>query len=338
MRLFSTFLLGLFLVAVVLWAGSTAAWSLLSPMETSPARDVQVEVPAGASSRDIARLLEQDGLIRNQLAFRLLAKALGSDGKLKAGEYELSSGMTAWEIIEKMERGEVVTYSLTIPEGFSVAQIRQKMASTKMIDPTDFDRIRKDFTLVADWVPESGHSAISEPLEGYLFPETYTLTSGTDASQLVREMINRFRSIWTEERLEKLKARGLSLHQAVTLASIVEREAQLSAERPLIAAVYLNRLKLQMKLDADPTVLYALKKKPGEPLYRRDLDVELPYNTYRYAGLPPGPIANPGLASIDAVLNPADVPYLYFVSRNDGSHAFATSYRDQQKNVAKYQP
>ena len=324
------------LLALSLVGGMVTISSYASPVSTTGAEDQIVVIPAGASQNEIGQILLEQGLVRSRWAFLAATRWLGYDGQLKAGEYRLSASSSLWEIIEKLYRGEVITYRLTIPEGYTAEQIRTQLLEAESLQGGQVESLFNDPGRVADWVPDERLAQLKSPLEGYLFPDTYQYTAGMSAADLVDMMLSRFRDLWNQERLAKLEALGLSIHEAVTLASIVEKEARLDEERPIIAAVYLNRLKRNMKLDADPTVLYALGKTPGEMLFYKDLEIDSPYNTYRYSGLPPGPIASPGLKSIDAVLNPADVPYLYFVARNDGSHEFAVNYAEHLQNVARY--
>jgi UPF0755 protein len=197
----------------------------------------------------------------------------------------------------------------------------------------EFLAAAQDASLVADLDPQA------MDLEGYLFPETYALPRRTPAARLVAMMVHRFRAVYTDDLRQQAEAQGLSTREVVTLASIVEKEAGLGEERPLVAAVFRNRLRIGMGMQADPTVIYALQRagRWDGNIRRDDLQFDSPYNTYRYRGLPPGPIAAPGRASIEATLNPADVPYLYFVSRNDGTHVFSRTYEEHRRNVQEYQ-
>lgn len=325
-------------VVVLLLAGGVAAGVLYTSLTTpvDPEGETRIiTIEPGSGTAQIGMELERAGLIKNRQVFALLARYLKKDGKLQAGEYELSPAMPMRAIIDKLERGEVVTYTFTVPEGYTVRQIVDRLVAEGFGEREEFESLVQDRSLVAEWLPAG--LVTDEPLEGYLFPETYTVTARTTEREIIEAMVAETRRVWTEERLARAAGLGLTVHQVLTLASIIEEEAQVAEERPLIAAVYHNRLRLGMLLQADPTVLYALGRPAGEPLLTRDLDVDSPYNTYRYPGLPPGPIANPGLAAIDAALYPADVDYLYFVARNDGTHAFARNYKEHQENVARYQ-
>ncbi len=313
-------------VSVYVWA----FWPAL-PGST---RLVEVVVPQGATTAGIAALLEEEGVIRSPLAFRLLVRLRGSDGRLQAGTYRLGPGMAPSAIAAKLERGEVVTRAFTIPEGLSAEEIARLLASRGFGSEAELLRAFSDPEPVADLLP-ADRSALRYPLEGYLFPDTYRVAAGTPARALAAAMVDRFRQAWTPDLEARARELGLTVHEVVTLASIVEEEAQLAEERPLIAGVYLNRLRRGMPLQADPTVQYALRKF-GQRVLLADLQVDSPYNTYRRTGLPPGPIASPGLDSLRAVLHPADVPYLFFVARPDGSHAFAVTLDEHNANVARY--
>lgn len=319
--------------------------SLYQPVEVGSQRRTVISIPSGASTSQIGAILQRTGLIKHQGVFRLLARVRNADGRLKAGEYELSPGLSVEEILRKLERGEVATRAFTIPEGLTVEEIAAILAARGFGDRDAILRTMDDPALTRELLAEAGLAAaaaaltapgILHPLEGYLFPDTYRVAPDTPPRDLIAMMLKRFRKAYTPAMAERARAQGLSLHQVVTLASIVEEEAAAPRERPLIAGVYWNRLKDGMKLDADPTVRYALGKRT-EPLLLADLDVSSPYNTYRRIGLPPGPIAAPGLASLLAALYPAEVPHLYFVARQDGTHAFSRTLAEHLKNVRRYQ-
>jgi UPF0755 protein len=262
--------------------------------------------------------------------FRVYARLRSRDRNIQAGTYLLRRG-TSWnDLIEALNGGDVAAGRITVPEGFSIAQITPMLVRALGVAPESVDVAVRDSALRARLgVP-------TETLEGYLFPDTYTFPPGTSARQAVAEMTQRFERAWTPEYASKLTALGISRHQAVTMASIVEKEAKLPEERAVIAAVYYNRLRDQMPLQADPTVQYALGHHVERVLYR-DLTVESPYNTYLHPGLPPGPIASPGGASLLAAVSPAKVPYLYFVAAPDGHHEFRTTLaeHDQAKSLLK---
>ncbi len=307
------------------------------PLEPASRRVVVVEVPKGSSTSEIASLLVRAGVIRSAFGFRALVAVRGSGGRLQAGEYELSPSLTPWEIIRRLERGQVVRRSFTAPEGATAADVARRLARLGYGREEDFLRAFSDLSLLNELLPASGHPgarAVRVALEGYLYPDTYQFVGHPRPEEFAAMMLRRLRDVWRRELEGPARARRLDLHRLLTLASVVEREARVDAERPVIAAVFWNRLDRGMRLDADPTVRYALGRFTGELLYR-DLTVDSPYNTYLHAGLPPGPIASPGLASLRAVLAPADVPYLYFVAQPDGRHRFAVTLAEHNRNVAR---
>lgn len=332
------------LVLLIALAGACVAWTL-APVRVGAIEKIVVEVPPGASIRQVADELAGRGLIRSPLAFRALARLEGAS--IKVGEYEFTAGMSASVILGKLMRGDVVVHPFTIPEGFTVRQIGGLLASKGFIDRTRWDQlvyddsaVFNDYAFLPAKAPSPGPGAPKgfrvSRLEGFLFPDTYQYVRGMTEEQIIRMMLERFRAQFTPEMQRQAEARGLTVQQAVTLASLVEREAQVDAERPLIAGVFMNRLRLGMKLESCATVNFLLER-PRDILSLKDLELDSPYNTYRNAGLPPGPIANPGLASLKAALAPADTDYLYFVSKFDGTHAFAKTFAEHQKNVALYE-
>ena len=312
-------------------AGFGATWlntQFHLPRDTH-SRPQIVEFPKGTSLREIASRLETEGLIRSRYVFTLLSWLKDRSRELKAGEYRLSPAMSPKAILEVVVRGEVVQHALTIPEGYSVREIATAIARAGFGSARQVEAVASDPAFLKRFhIP--AHSA-----EGYLFPETYHFTKRTVPTKLLSRMVLTFRERFKPEMTALAKKRNLSVHQVVTLASIIERETAVPAERPLIAAVFLNRMKRRMRLQADPTVLYALNRTTGS-LTRQELRVDSPYNTYRIRGLPPGPIASPGLESLDAVLHPAPVGYLYFVARGDGSHIFSRTLKEHLKAVSQY--
>ena len=311
-----------------------------SPAGTD-ATEIVFSVQKGETASQIATRLADQGLISSAEAFRLLARMRGLDQSLETGDYRLRKNMRLGEVLSALQRAGAQN-RLTILEGWRLAEIADEVDYRKVTTRDEFLRLVSGTSWTQAFL--SGRPAASD-LEGYLFPDTYPAEKGVTASVLVGRMLDNFQKrvvpLWEQRRADQ----KLTLHQVLTLASIVEREAQVASERPLIASVYLNRLQLGMRLQADPTVQYALIRANGratagywkKDLSLADLEVDSPYNTYRYAGLPPGPIASPGLAAIEAVLAPASTEYLYFVAKGDGSHAFARDYQDQINNVNRYQ-
>ena len=292
-----------------------------------------VEVPAGASPNAIGRRLAAAGVVRDLATFRYVLARSGQARRLKAGEYRFDRPMKPGEVVDMIARGAVYLRPVTFREGLTIKQMGALYEQAGFGPAADFIQAASNPALIAELDPEA------RDLEGYLFPDTYTLPRRSTAAELVGQMVANFRSVATADLLARAKARGLSVRELVTLASIVEKETGKPEERPIVAAVYSNRLRIGMGLQCDPTVIYALERagRYTGNLTRDDLRFDSPYNTYRYAGLPPGPIAAPGRASLEATVAPADVPYIYFVSRNDGSHAFAATLDEHNRNVFEYQ-
>jgi UPF0755 protein len=325
-------------VVMVLAAGATGALVYLYRRVTQPYRGFQaaeqfVDIPQGAGSRGIRERLVAGGVIRDATTFRIALWMSGEGRRLKAGEYRFDREMTPFEVIDKLARGDVYVVNVTFPEGLTAAEMSKIFESHGIGPAAAFVHAAGNAALVRGLDPSAGD------LEGYLFPETYALPRHVEAAALVRLMVSRFERVFTSELQQAATARHLTVRQAVTLASIVEKETAKTEERPLVAAVYLNRLRVNMPLQCDPTVIYALLKagRFAGNLHREDLNLDSPYNTYRYPGLPPGPIASPGRASLEAVVHPANSDFLYFVSRNDGSHEFARTLEEHNRNVQKFQ-
>jgi UPF0755 protein len=291
-----------------------------------------LEVPPGASAASIARRLQELGLVRHPLVFRILVLLRGQGGTLKAGTYELEGPLSLEQIADLLARGDVVRNEVTFPEG-KVLEEMADIVEAKGIPAAEFLAAARDPALVRDLDP------LAPDLEGYLFPDTYDLPSGANRGAiLVQRMVQRFRDV-IEPLGPDLALQKLSLREVVTLASVVEKETGQPSERPRIAAVFTNRLQRKMPLQTDPTVIYALRKagRWDGNIRRQDLDIDSPYNTYRRPGLPPGPIASPGREAILATLHPADTKDLYFVSRNDGSHHFSETLTEHERAVDRYQ-
>lgn len=292
-----------------------------------------VEVPPGAAPNTIGRRLAAAGVVRDLATFRYALARSGQARRLKAGEYRFDRPMKPAEVIDMIARGAVYLRSITFREGLSIKQMGAQYEQAGFGPASDLVKAATNVTLIADLDPDA------RDLEGYLFPDTYALPRRATAAELVDRMVANFRSVVTTDLIARASARGLSVRELVTLASIVEKETGKPEERSLVAAVYSNRLRIGMGLQCDPTVIYALERagRYTGNLTREDLRFDSPYNTYRYAGLPPGPIAAPGRASLEATVVPAEVPYIYFVSRNDGSHAFAATLDEHNRNVFEYQ-
>jgi peptidoglycan lytic transglycosylase G len=292
-----------------------------------------VDIPTGTGTAEIRRRLVDAGVVSDEWAFRAALVWTGQSRALQAGEYRFDRPISVVDVIDKIARGDVYTHSITFPEGLTIREMAAIYQSQGFGKADEFITAARDGSLVSDLDPAA------TDLEGYLFPETYTLPRGVSASKLISMMVERFRNTYSELEQKKSGELDLSLRQIVSLASLVEKETGKAEERPLVAAVYRNRLRRNMAMQADPTVVYALVKAGTYDgnIRKRDLEFDSPYNTYRYAGLPPGPIASPGRAALEATLAPADVQYLYFVSKNDGSHAFAETLAQHNANVNEYQ-
>jgi UPF0755 protein len=292
-----------------------------------------VEVPSGAGTRAIGERLIRAGVIRDELTFRLALWLSGDARRLKAGTYRFDRPMSATEALGKITRGDVDLVHITFPEGLTIAEMAKVFEASGFGTAASFVEAARDASAV------HGVDPAARDLEGYLFPDTYSVPRGTNATRLVKAMTDRFLQVLTPELRKTAEGRGLGVRQLVTLASIVEKETGKPEERPLVAAVYSNRLRIGMALQCDPTVIYGLllAGKYDGNLRRDDLMFDSPYNTYRYPGLPPGPIAAPGKGSLEASARPAEADYIYFVSRNDGSHEFARTLPEHNRNVQKYQ-
>lgn len=286
----------------------------------------RIVIPPGTGFRVAADSLAAHGIVKFPTAFRYFAALTERDRSIKAGTYEFSPDISWNDLLSALSSGRGLLLAVTIPEGWNLTRISEQLARALSVTADSVITAAKDSALRTELgVPAS-------TVEGYLFPDTYLFAPGTTARQAVRAMVDRFEQAWKPEWSERLKALGRSRHDVMTMASIVETEARVGSERPVIAAVYYNRLKLGMKLQADPTVQYALGKHVERVLFR-DLDIDSPYNTYRYAGLPPGPIASPGAPSMAAAVAPADVPYLYFVAHPDGHHEFRRTFAEHSAAI-----
>lgn len=303
-----------------------AALSLTQPYKGFPL-DVVTEIPLGTASRDTAGLLAEKGIVRYRWQF-LLARVLRPRARLQAGEYRFAKPASVWEVFDRLVRGDVIHYELAIPEGFNVFDIARSVEQLGFVSAREFLEAARDTSLIAGLAPAA------PTLEGYLFPSTYHVSRSTTAAQLCRLMTDNFRKQWNS-----LHPRAPA-HQTVTLASLIEKETSVAAERELVASVYSNRLRLGMKLECDPTTIYSaeLVGRWRGAIHKSDLERDHPYNTYIRAGLPPGPIANPGLAALKAALTPAQTNYLFFVAKPgpSGEHRFSTDLAGHRRAVSDY--
>jgi len=315
-----------FLVGVFLLFGF--GHYLISPAGKG-GRDLLFVVPEGASLKEVVLDLEEKKIISNKSLFLLWARLSGYSRIIKAGEYCLNSGMPPVKILAILGKGAVISHMVTIPEGFTSAQIAELLGKKGLVEKGEFLLLAGDQDLVRRY------GIAGAGLEGYLYPDTYRFYRGMTALSVVDVMVKRFKEV-TAPFVERAEQLGMAFEDIVALASIVEKETGLAEERPVIASVFLNRLKRGIRLESDPTVIYGLTGFNGN-LTRKDLSKPTPYNTYLIPGLPPGPIANPGLDAIKAVLFPAKTNYLYFVSKNDGSHYFSRTLAEHNRAVMIYQ-
>lgn len=312
----------------------TTIWErLYDPFKGYPGEEQFVIVEPGTGTAAIGRRLVEAGVIRDELAFRAALWWTGLSRELQAGEYHFDRPLAAVDVVGRLARGDVYSRRLTFREGLTIAEMAEVYETRGFGSGPAFIKAASNVSLISDLDSEAAD------LEGYLFPETYALPRNTPPERLIAMMVNRFRATYVEAWHRRAAEQGLTTRQVVTLASLVEKETGQAAERPIVAAVYRNRLRIGMALQADPTVVYAMQKagKYKGNIRRDDLALDSPYNTYRYPGLPPGPIAAPGAASLEAALMPANVSYLYFVSRNDGSHVFAETLAQHNRNVREFQ-
>ncbi|HEX7795437.1 MAG TPA: endolytic transglycosylase MltG [Vicinamibacterales bacterium] len=313
--------------------GYYAVRRLNEPFQGYQSAEQFVEIPSGANTRTIGDALIANGIIRDETTYRLALWRSGEARRLQAGEYRFDHPMTPGDVLGKIARGEVYRVAITFPEGLTIAEMAKIFEAHGLGTAASFTAAANNPALAKSFDPAA------RDLEGYIFPDTYNVPRRTDATALVHLMVERFEKVLTPELRQTAAERGLNVRQLVTLASIVEKETAQPGERPEVAAVYTNRLKRGMALQCDPTVIYALERtgKYDGNIRKDDLMFDSPYNTYRYPGLPPGPIAAPGKASMEAAAHPSGDDYLYFVSRNDGSHAFARTLDEHNRNVQQFQ-
>jgi len=320
---------------IFFWTAVIRVLSLLySPYPPSPAGPkILIEIPAGTGLKGTAKILARHGLIPSVPAFVLFGYVRGASAEIKAGTYEFSLPVAPAQLLRDLASGRVKVYRVTIPEGYNLFQIAEALAAAGITVREGFLQAARDPVLLSD-LKIPGASA-----EGFLYPDTYYFARGINPELVVRKMAGKFWEIfaplWEEAGPERRSS--LTPERIVILASVIEKETADPAERPLIAAAFLNRLKKKMRLDSDPTVIYGIWDRFNGNLRRKDLENQTPYNTYRIHGLPAGPIANPGRDSLWAVLHPAPVPYLYFVSRNNGTHQFSSTLTEHNRWVYRYQ-
>jgi len=321
---------GLVLLIALTLLGMT--WWLGSFLNTAvtPPPDCLVQVQPGTALNRVAKQLEEHGVIADARRFAWLARWEGTSARIQAGDYLFSETATPATVLDRLVSGDVRKLLVTIPEGWTLREIAARVAAVGIGSADDFLALATDPELAARLGVEAA------TLEGYLFPETYTVQAGTTPKELIRAMVEQCNRQLSPTLLKAAAGQGLDRHQLVTLASIIQKEAGNNAEMPLISAVFHNRLRHGIPLQADPTVIYGIKDFDGN-LTRRHLETPTPYNTYRHRGLPPGPIASPGLTALQAAAAPAAVNYLYFVARGDGTHEFTATLKAHNQAVRRYQ-
>ncbi len=314
-----------FIAILLLVAALWFAWALVIPV--APDVPQVLLFPAGSSSKAIAAELQRTGVIRSQFAFQLIHYAMPKK-RLKAGEYRFTRAASGLEVFQRIARGDVLLHTVVVPEGYNIFEIAAAIQGAGLVKKEEFLAVARDGALVHSIDPHA------RSLEGYLFPDTYQFSRTMSARDMAAAMVRQF------QRQAQLLGLTQDAHRLVTLASIVEKETAAADERPEVASVYTNRLAKNMALAADPTVVYAalLRGDYRGTIYQSDLQSDSPYNTYKFAGLPPGPIANPGAASLRAAMHPAQTPYLFFVAAGDGSgrHHFSGSFEEHERNVIAY--
>jgi len=290
----------------------------------------EIQVTEGMSFKAIAAVLQKEGIIRYRSYFQIIGRFQGISRKVHAGYYGLSTNMNLWVVLDILRKGKIIEYEVVIPEGYNLFQIGWTLTGTPLIaEPHEFIDLVKN----KKYVRSLGIEA--DTLEGYLFPDTYYFPKGIKLEDIPKRMLQRYKTVFTESLKKRAGEIGMSEHQVITLASIVEKEAKVDSERKLIAAVYHNRLKQGMRLQADPTAVYGTKAWITR-VTSQDLKRPSPYNTYLHKGLPPGPIANPGEGAILATLYPESVDYLFFVAQGDGSHHFSKDFNAHEKAIGRY--
>jgi UPF0755 protein len=298
---------------------------MLIPVEahTHSNKSCVVTIKKGATLREIGNMLQDDGLINSSSFFVFYAQLRGTEKQIEAGSYRLSDNLSMKEILDRIVGGDVLLYRVVIPEGYTTDQIGKLLVSKKIVTADGWQNALATENFAYPFLKDA--PAGSKRLDGFLFPATYDLMSNFTSQEILDLMLSRFNTAFTPDLQARAQEQHLSVRQVIILASIVEREAKLDSERPIIASVFLNRLRIGMRLESDATVQYALGA-PKEKLTDQDVRIPSPYNTYLHAGLPPGPISNPGLASIRAVLYPAETNYLFFMGKSDGSHVFSVTF------------
>lgn len=302
------------------------------PVDPRDKHPIDIVVPADSNARQIADILKKHELIRSKSIFSSYCRRNNLDNQLKAGHFEFSRSQSLQEIVLAITQGQTVSTTITIPEGYTIKQIGELLEKRRICSQEQWQQaLQKD----DDFKFLQGLPSGSNRLEGFLFPDTYSLSEKPTAKEIINKMLNNFNVIWDKNFARQAQAKNMDMYQVITLASMIEKEAKLGSERKTISGVIQNRLQAGMPLQIDATVVYCLGEHKDTVTYQ-DLKVDSPYNTYKYSGLPPGPIACPGKSSIKAALNPAQHSYYYYVSKGDGSHYFSRTYAEHLQAQAKY--
>lgn len=322
-------LLGTAVLCAVL--GGVWQWEMTASVDPPGLGVVRtLDIPEGATFRQAAELLQRERLLKHRWGFLLLGKLTASDRRIVAGEYALRSDLSPKELLAELRSGHVVLHPVTIPEGYTAAQIAELLEQKGILDGKEFLRLVHDRAFIRTLQLDT------DSLEGYLFPSTYRLAKRANSQEVIEAMVGSLRQVFTPEFQARAKDVSMSVHDVLTLASVIEKESGVEAERELVSAVFHNRLRRRIPLQSDPTVIYGIPNFNGN-LTKKDLADVNPYNTYRITGLPPGPIANPGAGAIRAALYPVPTSFLYFVSRNDGTHQFSSTLAEHNRAVEQYQ-
>lgn len=329
--------IGAFLLGIACWVG----WQAISlvryaslPYDPNSKKTAIIQVQKGISRKQLADHLVQEGIIRSPENFIKIGRYTRSWSKLKAGEYEFSPAMSPLSIFTVLKSGISVSFPVTIKEGDNIYQIAETLKAKELGSPQRFIALCKD----SRFIQTLSLGAPSPPtLEGYLFPETYLFPRHVTSDEIIQAMVGRFKAEWKPEFAQATKRSGFSRHQIITLASIIEKETGAPEERPLISSAFHNRLRKGMRLESDPTTIYGIWERYHGNLHKKDLLEKTAYNTYAIPALPPGPIANPGREAIHAALHPATSDFLFFVSKNDGTHRFTSNYKDHSQAVRELQ-
>jgi len=320
--------IGILLICIFMMFVIYTVADFLSPLPIGN-KSMEIEIPRGTTFRQAVEILSKEGLVRDKNLFLFLGRINGMERKIKAGYYSIQGPLSPLTIFRLLKKGQIFEYEITIVEGDSLREIAEKLSESNIISKEDFRKLSTDKEFI------SYHQIDAPTLEGYLFPDTYRIPKGMDPKEAIGMMIVRMREKYSGELKARTSEIGLSEREVLTLASIIEKEAEADNERPLISAVYHNRLKKGIPLQADPTCIYGIKSS-GEKITEKDVRRKTPYNTYIIKGLPPGPIASPGIKSITAALYPAKVPYMFFVSNNDGTHRFSVTPEEHEVAVEIY--